>query len=388
VAGDGQQRGVAGDPARRGGVSAVSPYVAGLLTAPGRRWSFRYEAWTSTGVYLRDLKATDCKVANNDLANVSKRTIDVTLAPDQTFDQLTERIRPYVRLATPTGGWEEWCLGTFSCETGVTGRLTSPENRGTKMTGYDNLIVLDQDKVTVRHLVAAGTNYVTAINAVLTSAGMPTSQVSSTTLTLPAALEWAPGTSKLQIINDLLAAIGYTTLSMTPDGVPTAQEYVLPEDAPPIWDYTIDAASVVRPNVSSTLDLFDVPNIFLAVVSQPDRPELTSTFVNDDPLSPMSTGRRMRNIVRILTNDNSDVQPDDAATQAILDAKVARAASEATMLFEIADFTTGIMPFHTTGDVARLDYGEGLLLFREHTWDMELKAGGLMRHTFRRVVSL
>jgi hypothetical protein len=257
------------------------------------------------------------------------------------------------------------------------------------VTGYDSLSLLAQDAVLDRYVVASGTNYMTAVTTLVSGAGFPTSQLPATTETLPADMDWDPGTSKLRIINDLLAAIDFSRLRMTPMGVPTAAPILEPDDASPVWTYQVDRSSVILPGIDVELDLYDVPNAWVAYISESDRPALRSVYVNDDPNSILSTVNRGRMIVKVLGNDRSTTEDNmSAATQAVLDAKVARAAAAATQQYETAEFDTALMPFHDSGDVVSLDYGEGAFKFVETKWSMDLRAGGKMGHTMQRVVML
>jgi hypothetical protein len=358
--------------------------VAAALLAGSRAWDFRYEAINADAVTLRTLDVIGGSVANNDLADKIKRTCRVQLASTSTFDQIGERLRIVARLRLPDLSYAEFPLGVFMLSSSTRRVAATAGDRAREYEGFDLLLVLSEDMVTARYVVTAGTNYVTAIGTLLTSAGFSSSQIVGTSATLPADLEWPPGTPKLTIINALLAAINYTTLSMTSIGVPTAQPYVDPNNATALWAYNVDASSVIRPGIDVELDLFGVPNVWIGVVSQPGRAPLMSTYTNSDPASPTSTAARGRSVVRFVDN----VQ--DAVDQATLDALVARAADADSRLFEQATFSTALMPFHESGDVLSIDDGTGTgpRSFREHSWEIELKAGGSMKHVARRVVNV
>jgi hypothetical protein len=354
------------------------------LTAGARSWTFTYEALDNQHRVTRSLAVAACTVANNSLADKVKRTCKVTVSDTTPFNQMTERFRAYANLRLADGTLATWCMGTFLLSTNVDRVAEPPNERVTAFEGYDLLQVLVEDKVTTRYVVAAGTAYTTAVATVLTAAGF-TAQITASAAVLPAPMEWEVGAPRLTIVNDLLTAINYETLTMTPLGVPTSQPYLDPGSAPVIWQYTVDAASVIRPGIDRTLDLFDAPNTWVGVVSQPDRPPLVSTVINSDSASPTSTVSRERSIVRVLADEVKD-----AADQATLDALVARYAADASQVQEEASFTTLLMPFHENADVFTLDdgTGRGPVVFREHTWEAELVAGGAMKHTMRRVVTL
>jgi hypothetical protein len=256
---------------------------------------------------------------------------------------------------------------------------------------------LQQSKLLDRLVLPAATRHVSAVWDLLEEAGFPdhSGVVESETETV-AALEWPPGTPILTVINDLLTAVNYDTLSFTPEGLPVAAPYVSPQDTFPLWEYAVDAASVIRPGIDTTLDLFNVPNVWVGVVSEPDRPPLRSVLRNDDPASALSTVSRGREIVQLIDSsmlhltEQQDTSGNTipAATQGDLDKLVERARDESSTVFEQVKMTTGLMPFHGVGNVFSIDYGAGAANYREVSWSMDLAAGGAMVHELRRAVIL
>lgn len=380
----------------------VSDALRDALLSPTRHWSFRHELLDRDLEYKGKIELVESRVEHNSLADKVKRTaqflIPSTEAGKINFE--SDLIRSYARLQLSDGTWEEMCVGTFMLSSanerylnqrllGTDGESYSiPKQDKYQVTGYDRLLILAEDAFTDRYYVIAGGTYRNVIISVIGGESKINMPYDGTTL--PSDLEWPPGTPKLNIINDCLSAINYTTLSADAYGIFTAKPYVSPEFAPVLWEYQVDRNSVIIPGIDVELDLFNVPNVFVGYVSDPDRPALRSVYINDNPESITSTVSRGRQIVQIIEPDRPQGQEelDQAATQALLDAKVQRVAEEATQQFLIAKFSTALMPIHDDGDVCALNYGQGSHVFREHTWAMELKAGGAMSHEFRRVVSV
>lgn len=368
-------------------MAAPTSDVAYALTQPTRSWRFNYYAVNAAGAEVRELTVEDCKVSNNDLADKVKRTCTVRLAKSSTFDQLTERFRPYATLILPSGSTAVWCLGTFYLSSATDALLTQAGESSRDFVGYDMLLALDEEKLTDRYVEGAGANPTTQLSTHLANRGFPTSGIIAQSKTLPAPLEWQPGTSILTLLNDLLGAVGYRSLYMDEQGVPRGEPYVNPATAPVVWAYAPDTKSVIVPGVEVTLDLFGVPNKWTAYVSEPDRPTLTSTYTNTNSLSPTSTVSRGRTINEVIqlqqSPEGGDVPPVDQAT---LDAKVQQMAQQASQVYSDVSMTTGLMPFHGAGDVVTLDTGAGPIRYREASWSLECKPGGRMEHTLRRVV--
>jgi hypothetical protein len=383
-------------------MNTVSPELQAALVAPTRHWSFRHELLDSDRQYKSQIELIDARVEHNSLADKVKRTAQFLIPASEAgkVNFASDLIRSFARLQRSDGVWEEMCVGTFmlssSAERYVNQRLIGtnnetysiPKQDSYTITGYDRLLVLVEDAITDRYYVIAGGTYRNVIVSVLGGEHMINMPYDGTTL--PSDLEWPPGTSKLQIINDCLSAINYTTISADPYGIYTAMPYVSPEFAPVLWEYKVDRESVIIPGIDVELDLFNVPNTFVGYISDPDRPALRSVYINDDPNSLTSTVSRGRSIVQVIEPDQPQGQEelDQAATQALLDAKVQRVAEEATQQFLTAKFSTALMPIHNDSDVCLLDYGQGAAVFREHQWALEMKAGGSMSHEFRRVVSV
>lgn len=361
--------------------------MATALVASQRNWSFAYKAVSGDGnTVLRDLTVERCSVANNNLADKVKRTCQVTLAASSPFDQLSELFRPYVTL-TYGGTTFTWCLGTFLLSSNSNRALAEAGGSSSALVGYDRLLVVEEDKIDDRLVILTGAVVTDWVAAVLVGAGLPSNGVVSSALQTVAPMEWDPGTPKAKVIADLLSAIGYRSLYCDELGTPIAEPYVDPAAAPVVWNYAPDVRSVIVPGVDVTLDLFSIPNRWVAYVSEPDRPVLTSTYTNENPASVTSTVNRGRTIVDVIALQQATGEAPPV-NQATLDAKVLQMARNASQVYSDAEFTTGLMPFHGDGEVFTLDVGDGPVRYREHTWEMDLAAGGQMKHRFRRVVAI
>lgn len=211
----------------------------------------------------------------------------------------------------------------------------------------------------------------------------PKSIVEDDPATLSTTLEWEPGTPKLKVINDLLSAINYESATYDEDGIFVSKPYVSPTLRPSEFTYVTNAKSIISGDVNQTIDLFNVPNSWVLIVSEPEKPPMVAKYTNNDPNSITSTVERGRTIVDVRTEN-------DAASQAVLNEKVMRLATEASQIYEHIEFTTGIMPIHQNSDVYTLVI-DGLVIndkYSETSWSMELSNGALMRHKVRRSVAL
>jgi hypothetical protein len=360
---------------------------AALIGRSGaRRLSFRYELLNMDNGSLGDLDGVQsCTITQNWLADI-KRTARFTIRDTGAINYLTDRIRPWVRLHLPPYGpsdWVEWPQGVFL--------LSSPARRVSTsglvmrdVQAYDQLKAVADQRVTARYTVLRGQNYLTRIKNLITgvSAGYPV-YVTPGTVVTAGDREWEPGTPELRIINDLLDAINYESLSFDEMGAPVLRAYRAPSTRTPEYTYADDQDGVTVPDMQESADLFDIPNQWLLIVSEADRPALSSVYTNTNPASVTSTVRRGRTIT---------AEPEfvEAASQTILDAMAARRAFEASQVFASIEFSTWPMPIHSGNDVYRLRNSPLAInaVYAEHMWEMELRAGARMRHQIRRVVSV
>lgn len=346
------------------------------LHSPIRKMSFRYELLDSANRVLRELTTvTDASISMSSDASI-QRTAKFIVEDSENINYLSERIKPYVRISI-SGGYAEFPLGVFL--------LSSPSKSfGTTIVrnidAYDQVQILNDDKVIGLYRVAAGTSYVTAIRSLLTSAGIITASIASSTKTLPVDREWDGGTTKLAIVNELLSALGYNPIYFDEDGAAVGTPYISPDQRISEYTYADDEYSVIFQGSDQTEDLFSIPNQFVLVVSQPDRPVLKSVYTNTNPASPTSTVSRGRTIV--------DYQSVDAADQATLDSLAQMSAFKASQIYQTVTFSTAIMPHHSYNDV--ISFNSALMgvssKYEEIGWSMQLKAGSRMQHTIRRVI--
>lgn len=119
------------------------------------------------------------------------------------------------------------------------------------------------------------------------------------------------------------------------------------------------------------------------MATNPEIEPLVSRFTNDNAGGPTSTINRRRTIV-----DYREV--DDIANQGVLDEYTRRIAYEASNVFGKVVFETAIMPHHSYMDAIFCEHtGLGIKnKYIETSWEMDLKAGGKMKHSARRVIQL
>lgn len=366
------------DPANNYGNQAVIDALTGKYGP--RVIDFRFDRLDANNNLIEPITTmVSCSVANNSLADI-KRTATFVLRDTSSINYSHDRIKPWVRLKQRDGGWVEWPQGVFLLSTPARKLDANGITVNREVTAYDQLQVLADDKVLTRYTVPAGSVYTAVIATIVAAYNV---NITPSAATVPTDLDYDPGTTKLAILNDLLGAINYESVTFDENGVLIARPYVTPMVRPSEYTYATDANSVITDEIDDTLDLFSVPNVFVRTVSEPDQTVLTSTYTNSNPLSPTSTVSRGRSIVDFQTVSNAPDQPT-------LDAQTQRDAFAASQVYEVVAFKTAIMPMHSNGDVLSLSVG-GLGLgdkYGETAWAFDMVVGAQMTHSVRKVVNV
>ena len=305
------------------GVDTLAGYLDGVVEPSAQlSWSL-YAAVKGTG----SLKVNDLAAAAAGMLRIGALQLaSARLRPVLVIDGLPEiPLGVYLFSAAP----EAW----------------SPAGRVYSLELLDRNTVLDQDRVDVSYTVAAGTQILQAVATVIASAGESITVDASQTATLASAMVWKAGTTKLQIVNDLLAALNYNSLWVDGVGNYRATPYVLPASRSIGYELLtgvnrelVDGdASIYGEEWARDRDLFKVPNKVITVQSGSGSVEpLTGLATNTDASSPFSYAARGN---RWLSEVIDGVDVPDGTTpekQAYLDAKaraslVARSSVQATV---------------------------------------------------------
>lgn len=285
--------------------------------------------------------------------------------------------------ASPSRRFVEWPQGVYLLNS-PTRQIDASGVITRSVEAYDQGSVLDSQYTEDNYYVGAGALYTDAIKEILDNiTGVPYYNITPSALTLPAQKVWDAGTSFLKILNDLTSAINYEDIHFDADGTAIIRPYIDPQSRSSEYDYSSGLTSVLTPDASQTLDLYNQPNKWILIVSEPDRPSIKSTYTNNDPASPTSTVNRGRTITSVQTEQ-------DVADQDVLNAKVQQLAQEASQIYEELEFQTALMPMHSHRDVYHVGY-PGLGIddeYNEVSWSYALQAGASMKHTARRIINL
>jgi hypothetical protein len=201
-----------------------------------------------------------------------------------------------------------------------------------EMDLLDKCSVLDNDYVEHTYSAPEGANVTDRVRDLITSTGENAGSITDSNATLNKAMAWDAGTSKLQIINDLLDAANYFSLFADGDGRFRVEKYRLPKDRPNEHFFSDGFQSIYLPEFDYEKDIYSVPNKVILVGQGSGTNEApVAVATNTDPNSPYSRQSRGRWITDVVSG--VEVAGDDlteAEIQAALDSKAEKRLHELT----------------------------------------------------------
>jgi concanavalin A-like lectin/glucanase superfamily protein len=302
-----------------------------------------------------------------------------------------DRVKIWHGIRMPSAGtdgttWAEWPL--------IIAVLTTPRRNYSQtgisisITCQDQTRILADDKFTVRITLAAGANYITGTNGVISiaqSSGFNTSAwaVTGTALTTPADVDFEIASSKLDAINYLLTAINYRPIRFAGDGSAIIEPNVLDKDRTTVDTLASGTGSVISAeDLTVEIEPRRVINRVTVFNGNPDATPITSTAVNDKPRSPTSTVF-ISSQTRELQVDVPDQTTADNLADQVLSDETIRWARRIKM-------NTLPRPIHDDRDRLRLTLSElGVDAdYVEEEWVLPLSPTELMSHTFLSVIDV
>lgn len=296
-----------------------------------------------------------------------------TVKANENMDVLTDLVRAYVVIDGVQNAVGDYSIGTLSS-------VTKDDVKWWEIECYDLSILCKQSIVETRYYIRAGTLYLDAINALLIDSGITRVMSDANVDTLTTDREdWDIGTPRLTIINALLSEINFYPLYFDLNGVARLEKKTDLSATTPTWTYAANELSILYQECSSELDIFDAPNVFIALLSNAEQGAMKATAENNSPSSALSIIRRQRRIPRV-------VKVDNIASQAALQEYADNLRNDSLLSTETIEFYTAINPVHSVHDVLVIQHPEIEGVFLETEWSMSIKAGEKMTHKAKRVM--
>lgn len=270
---------------------------------------------------------------------------DLTLTRDLRWG--LDRVRPWFAVArSESGPWFRWNLGVFLLTTPEEAAGEEPRTRS--VSGVDKLWLL-QRAIGDTYVIPAGTSYLDAIRKTLLDAGVTGGlwlQGDRQETTLDADAVWLLTDQEvtwLQVINDLLAMIGYTGLWADEAGRFRSEPYQPPVEVGSAW--TFDATDVLTGVMGEdrklSADVYDQPAWWRFVRKMDTQPVEGDGVYTVDRSAGVRYPRRKTVFL-------------DAADQAALVAQAQKIVAEDTQNVRVRSMSSSPLPL-THGDVVTVN---------------------------------
>lgn len=365
-------------PLERDGLTAEE--VKKVLHSSNRKISFEYRLLDRFDTYKKTLTmVSGCTVDYSSLSSL-KASANIKMKEDLTVDYLNDRIQPLIIFRK--GSKEvKFPLGIFLLNSPKRNDIDKAVYR--EIECYSKLQILSEDMFGERYFIPAGTNYIAAVAQIISSSGETKINLVPSSASTNVDKEYDIEMTKLQIINELLQEVNYYSLNVDREGYFISSPYILPVDRQVEYEYIDNEISVIGQGASEELDLFNVPNVFVRYLDNPERSPLRSVYENNNVDSISSTVNRGRRVVNIRS-------VDDISSQGALNDLTIRDAYNASQVYGHFEFETAIMPMHDYLDCLYLRYKPLGIddKYIETSWSIECKAGAMMKHKSRKVVNI
>jgi hypothetical protein len=258
----------------------------------------------------------------------------------------TAHLQPWLRLEYPDGEVIDEPVGLYAVA--PPGRRRTYSTTREELTGHDHTWRLAQSYFTEPYSVAAGSNVVAAVKAILAGEGFTDLEIaitsSSKTLTETATWGLDQTVAKITVIRHLLDAIAYTPLHSTRQG--QLRAIPLPDlaTAPIAKTYSL-AGGQVTAEVAEDPDADRVCNVVRVMNDRDGAAPILAVAENHNPASPVSIenldGRR------IFREFRDDHIPDQATAETIALRELERGATYDNRV----RITTGLDPTRNPHEV-------------------------------------
>ncbi len=338
-----------------------------------RKLYFKYELYDKDNVFKKRLfTVIDATVTYSSLSRLKASAI-VTMTEDNDVDYLHDQIKIICNI-----DGVDYPVGQYL----ISSPIREINNLGVtrKCDCYSKLLILDEEKTEIRHYIPKGTNVVNEIKRLITNKYI--TLIDASLLTTSTDKEYEIGTPLLDIINDLLAIINFTSLRVDNNGNFIATPYILPTDRQIDITYEANEISIIYDGMQESIDMFNIPNVVIRYTNNGDiTPPLYVKYENNNVSSETSTVKMGRKIT-----DSEEVT--DVANQNTLNDICKRDAYNLSDKYTHVEFQTAINPIHGYLDCIYLKAYDINSQFIETSWEMNCMTGGNMKHTVRKVINI
>lgn len=305
-----------------------------------------------------------------------KSSMAGTFAENDDYNPIKDEIRPVLIV-----DGEEMPLGVFQAAT--VKESFSEFGKTMEIEAYDRCWRVQQHRVEGTHFIEKGTPYITAVQQLLTGAGVKVIFAEASDEKLKTDREdWTVGTDYLTICNQLLKEINFNPVYFDGNGACRVEKYQKPNTAEVKHKYSSRDAEVtgIMDERGQEMDVFSTPNVFIKICSNPDLDTpLVAVAENDAVFSKTSIINRGKRIANVEYLDN-------VASREELQALADKARNESMYATKTVTVKTMLEGNHVLGEIVAIDDEHVGGLYEQVGWSMQLTVGGVMEHTVRKVV--
>jgi hypothetical protein len=208
---------------------------------------------------------TGATVSRNNFANIHASATFALSAPLSWGNSI---VRPYMTVTGPASALDttltsmRFYLGAYFVDSPQEDLSQIPPTYDA--TGYDVLSILD-DAIGDDYAIASGELYLARVEAILLGRGITQYHIDqdqgSAVLPSPKVYTLDQNPTWLQVVNDLLAAIGYQGIWTDWNGTFQVRDYDAPATRSPEWALTADVSNtLLTQRRQRTKDFYDAPN--------------------------------------------------------------------------------------------------------------------------------
>jgi hypothetical protein len=371
------------------GTAYTADQVRAQLSAPAVQERWVFDRLNASGVPIGDLTPyvdySATPEIDHDSTRSVRRTLKMRVAGNSPLTPLHDLIRPRYQILMPDGGWVDFVLGTFAIL--PTNRQIEAGATWLDIQGADLSQLLVDAGFLVSTGIPGGTGVIAGVNMLVSGYGglTPiTTRIVDPGTVLPAAYGWEYGNNPLKAVNDLLAAVNFTSAALDENGVLCAQlipdwNQVIPSAT---FDTTTSTSMVLGP-INERPDYSKAFNVAIVVIEDPRRPSLSATVPNWRSDSPIAIPNW-----HVKTQVIRDSRVVDLVTA---EAVGLAAIQEAARIYSPVILDTLPWPAWQDQDVCRLVYSspdEGTVNVNcvVSRWTHRCRAGAKTTHTLHKIV--
>lgn len=291
---------------------------------------------------------------------------------DEDIDFINDRVAIYITLSDGETSLD-FPVGVYLLSS-PTKDFKTKEHIEYDLTFYSKLQILLEDKLNETLVLNINSGYTNAIKSLIESAGLDSSNIENSASIFSRERTFGIGVSKLDIIITLLKEINFESIYTNNNGKVESRLKTKDIDRVIEYNYNRNDKSIIAEGTKELIDIFNVPNSFTIVATNPDSLPIISAFKNYDPddiTSIQSRGREIDYFEEI----------SDISNQSDLDQYLDLVIEREQQIYGNITFKTSLNPLHVYNDC----YNFGAKKYVEDSYSYQLSVDGYMTHNARSV---